>query len=88
MFYFFLGALILGAWIWGIVTSSRQHTRIDKERFERTNSSGVLVFDTYEEKQDFERRIRLNEAFGNLLAFPGGPIAILGLIMLFAPILD
>ncbi|GAA5544267.1 hypothetical protein EGT36_28255 [Agrobacterium sp. FDAARGOS_525] len=85
---FFLGVIIIGVWGWGIVTATRQHNRIDRERFERTNSSGVLIFDSYEEKKDFERRERLNEALNKVLAFPGGPLALVGLLMLFAPILD
>lgn len=80
------GAAIVGLWVWGLVVFSRRYQAIDRERFERTNPAGVLEFASYEEKVRFERRASHVQSMKGLLAVPGGPIAVVGLLMVFASI--
>ncbi|WFS69567.1 hypothetical protein CFBP4996_26200 (plasmid) [Agrobacterium leguminum] len=75
------GLLIVGAWIWSAVQFNRRHKALDRVRFERTNSSGILEFATYDEKLSFDRREGWNKLFMILLIVPGGPIFLFGILM-------
>lgn len=49
--------------IWLVRKTNGIYHRIEKERFERRNSAGVMVFDSYEESVHFEKRASWNLFF-------------------------
>ncbi|GAA5666044.1 hypothetical protein Brsp07_04553 [Brucella sp. NBRC 14130] len=76
-----LGLALIAVWVWIVVKLVRGAKKIDRERFERTNASGVLEFDSYDEKVRFERREGLNTALQRIMGGAGFIGFLIGLVL-------
>jgi hypothetical protein len=78
---------VLAAYVWLVLKANRKFRAFRKERFERTNYAGVLVFDSFEQLHDFEKRESRNRLWITLLAVPGGFLPLAALFVVIASVM-
>jgi len=87
MFFYFIAAIIvLIAYGWFLRKINRDFHAFRKERFERTNSAGVLEFATYEDLRAFEKREGYNQLWINIAAVPGGIVPLIAIFVIIGSI--
>lgn len=79
---------VLTGYMWLVLKANRTFHAIRKERLERTNSAGVLEFDTYEKLRAFEKREASNLFWINAAAVPGGFIPLAAIFAIIASIAE
>lgn len=80
--------IVLAGYVWLVLKANRTFHAIRKERFEHTNSAGVLEFDTYEHLRAFEKREGYNQLWINLAAIPGGVIPLVAMFAIIASVVE
>lgn len=84
---FIPAVIVLAGYVWLLLKANRTFHAIRKERFQHTNSAGVLEFDTYDELRAFEKREGYNKLWVNLAAVPGGVIPLAAIFAIVVSIL-
>ncbi len=85
---FIPAVIVLAGYVWLVLRANRTFHAIRKERFEHTNSAGVLEFSTYEELHAFEKREGHNKLWINLSAVPGGVIPLAAIFAIIASVVE
>lgn len=85
---FIPAVIVLSSYVCLVLRANRTFHAIRKERFEHTNSLGVLEFDTYEQLRAFEKRESYNKLWINLAAIPGGVIPLVAIFAIIASVIE
>lgn len=84
---FIASVLALAGWIWIIVKIRRREIAHRKMIFERTNSAGVVEWESFEDMRADEKSQTRQLLFTILMFFPGALIPLASIVMIFGSIL-
>jgi hypothetical protein len=83
---FIASVVALAAWVWGIIIIRRKEVANRKVTFERTNSAGVVEWESFDQMRAHEREQFRLLLLTIVMFFPGALVPLLSLLMILSTI--